>query len=70
MLTMHCFLEISSTNNGCGYFRDQVNDGCSSGNLPWKTDSGFFPLSLYLLAISKKYEDLPQGGYNYSQIIP
>jgi hypothetical protein len=45
--------------NECGYFRNQVNDGCSSGGLSWKTDFGFFLLSLYLLIIPKKYEIRP-----------
>lgn len=31
--------------NECGYFRDQVNDGCVFGSLPGKTDFGFFLLS-------------------------
>jgi hypothetical protein len=38
---------LPAVNNECGYFRDQVNDGCSSGSLSGKSDFGFFPLNNY-----------------------
>jgi hypothetical protein len=47
-------------NKECGYFRDQVNDGCAFGSLSGKIDFALFLLSLYLLAISKKYQSHPQ----------
>jgi hypothetical protein len=50
---------LPAFNNECGYFRDQVDDGCGSGSLSQKTDFGFFLLSLFSLAISKKYETPP-----------
>jgi hypothetical protein len=42
---------LPAFNNECGYFRDQVNDGCTSGSLSGKTDFGFFFLSLFLLEL-------------------
>jgi hypothetical protein len=53
--------EVKSVTLFCeyGYFRDQVNDGCSSGGLSRKSDFGFF-LSSYLFAVSKKFETRSQ----------
>ncbi len=53
-------LSSESFYNEYGYFRDQVHDGCASGSLSRKTAFGFFPMSLYLFAISKNYETCPQ----------